>query len=128
MRHRALAVVMPSLRFGAVVLDVEDFERSARFWTAALGYEIAYRHDWFWALADPENKDRCRIGLQPAETPKRGVNRVHIDLDTDDMEREVARLEGLGATRVDDWPYPDTGPEFTVMRDPDGHEFCIIPR
>ena len=51
--------------------------------------------------------------------------RVHLDLYTDEQERHVDRLIGLGATRVVDWPYPDDA-DFVVLRDPDGNEFCII--
>ena len=44
---------------------------------------------------------------------------------TDEQERHVERLVGLGATRVTDWPYPDDA-DFVVLRDPDGNEFCVI--
>jgi hypothetical protein len=37
----------------------------------------------------------------------------------------VRRLVDLGATRVEDWPYPDDA-DFVVLRDPDGNEFCVI--
>jgi hypothetical protein len=58
------------------------------------------------------------------ETPNQPV-RVHLDLYTDEQDRQVRRLVGLGATRVEDWPYPED-PDFVVLRDPDGNEFCII--
>jgi Glyoxalase-like domain len=50
---------------------------------------------------------------------------VHLDLYTSGQERHVERLVKLGATRADDWSYPD-GADFVVMRDPDGNEFCVI--
>jgi hypothetical protein len=46
---------------------------------------------------------------------------VHLDIESDDIEAEVTRLEALGARRlaqVEDW---------WVMEDPCGNEFCIIP-
>lgn len=49
--------------------------------------------------------------------------RVHLDIDTDDVEAEVARLEGLGATRL----RRDEGGTFWQMRDPGGLVFCVIP-
>ncbi len=47
-------------------------------------------------------------------------NRVHIDIGADDMEAEVERVRGLGAERV------ETFKNWTVMRDPEGNEFCIV--
>ncbi len=47
--------------------------------------------------------------------------RVHLDVETDDVAAEVARLEGLGATVVE--PRHD----YVVMRDPAGLLFCVIP-
>ena len=51
-------------------------------------------------------------------------NRLHIDLRPDDQAAEVARLEGLGARRVD----VGQGDESTwvVLADPDGNEFCVL--
>jgi hypothetical protein len=50
---------------------------------------------------------------------------VHLDLYTGEQDRHVERLVKLGATRVEDWPYP-AGADFIVLRDPDGNEFCVI--
>lgn len=49
-----------------------------------------------------------------------GAPRVHVDIHTDDIDAEVARLAALGATvvdRVDDW---------VVMHDPAGLPFCVV--
>jgi hypothetical protein len=77
----------------------------------------------FAVLTDP-----CRrwsnISLQVTEEPKSGRNRLHLDLYTGDQKGEIVRLEGLGATRVA-WEYPPD-PDFVVMTDPDGNEFCVI--
>jgi hypothetical protein len=50
---------------------------------------------------------------------------VHLDLYTRERDKHVDRLVGLGATVVDEWPYPDRH-DFIVLRDPDGNEFCVI--
>ena len=59
------------------------------------------------------------------ETQRLGSNddtaRVHLDVEADDVDAEVARLVGLGATvleRTDDW---------VVLRDPAGLLFCVVP-
>ena len=54
---------------------------------------------------------------------KTAKNRMHVDLAASDHEAEVARLVGLGATRVtdiDEWGY-----RWTVLQDPEGNEFCV---
>lgn len=48
-----------------------------------------------------------------------------LDLYTGEQGRHIERLIGLGALRVDEWPYPE-GADFVVLRDPDGNEFCVI--
>jgi hypothetical protein len=50
--------------------------------------------------------------------------RMHLDLETDDIEAEVQRLEALGATRYDH--QQQRGFDFWVMRDPWGNEFCVL--
>ncbi len=50
---------------------------------------------------------------------------MHLDLYTSEQARHVQRLVDLGAARVEDWPYPPD-PDFVVLQDPDGNEFCVI--
>ena len=115
-----------ALRLARIVLDTTDVERSARFWSKALGYRVTHKSPEFWALRHPPDARACRLGLQPTEAPKRGVNALHLEVFTDDMEREARRLEKLGATRAEDWPYYEEEPNWIVMRDSEGHEFCVV--
>ena len=55
---------------------------------------------------------------------KTGKNRLHLDLRPGDQAAEVARLEGLGASRGDVGQGPDVS--WVVMADPDGNEFCVL--
>lgn len=116
---------MPHLAIENVTLDVNDMDRAIRFWTAVLGYDLVWRDEQFAALEHATDPRRLRVELQPADEPKRGANRMHLDLEADDMHAEATRLESLGATRVSDWPYPRDGCNWIVMRDPDGNEFCV---
>jgi hypothetical protein len=51
-------------------------------------------------------------------------NRVHLDLRPDDRDAEVARLEGMGAQRID---IGQTGEEtWVVLADPEGNELCVL--
>jgi hypothetical protein len=55
--------------------------------------------------------------------PKRGKNRLHIDLRATDFESAVGAAVALGAERADD---VYDGPRWQVLRDPEGNEFCIL--
>lgn len=116
----------PALRLARIVLDVSDVDRSSDFWCAALGYEEVHRDEAFCVLRDPKRPEALPIGLQPAEGAKVTISPIHLEVFTDDMNRERARLEKLGASRVRNWTYPVEKPNWIVMRDPDGHEFCIV--
>ncbi|MFJ1757936.1 VOC family protein [Kitasatospora sp. NPDC088134] len=66
-----------------------------------------------------------RILFQDVPEPKAGKNRLHIDVHSDGrLQETVARLEALGATRVEEH---DQGPvgHWWVLRDPEGNEFCV---
>lgn len=115
-----------TLRIGMIVVDCVDLKRATNFWTAALGYETGEVSDKWVSLVDPRKRG-LEVGLQPDADPKTHVNRVHIDLYTDDVAREVARLEALGAKRAD-WSWYTQGAKHVVMLDTEGNEFCVCPQ
>ena len=116
------------LHVATVVVNVSDMRRAVDFWSAALGYRPR-ESEWdpeFMMLEDPDRR-RLPVSLQLTDaTPTQPV-RVHLDLYTAEQDRQVRRLVDLGATRVEDWPYPEDA-DFVVLRDPDGNEFCVIDR
>ncbi len=114
------------LHLATVVLNVSDMARAVRFWEAALGYRQREAHldPEFMMLIDPGGSG-LPVSLQLTDTDPREPVRVHLDLYTDEQQRQVERLVALGASRVEDWPYP-AGADFVVLRDPDGNEFCVI--
>ena len=65
-----------------------------------------------------------RVLLQRTDDEKVSKERMHLDLEADDVEAEVKRLEALGATRYDH--QQERGFDFWVMRDPWGNEFCVL--
>jgi catechol 2,3-dioxygenase-like lactoylglutathione lyase family enzyme len=111
------------LYIGSTVINTANMEESIAFWTAALGYVVRSSDPTFAVLTDP-NRRWSNLSLQLSAEPKRGRNRLHLDLYTTDQDGEVARLAGLGATRIP-WDYPED-PDFVVMADFDGNEFCVI--
>jgi Glyoxalase-like domain len=75
-------------------------------------------------LQDPAGRG-LPVSLQLTEPDHLQPVRVHLDLYTSEQERHVRRLLALGASEVPDWNYPED-PDFVVLRDPDGAEFCVI--
>ncbi|MFF4207943.1 VOC family protein [Streptomyces sp. NPDC001796] len=67
-----------------------------------------------------------RILFQDVPEPKTAKNRLHLDVHAGPGAREatVARLEALGASRVEEVNKGPAG-HWWVMRDPEGNEFCV---
>ncbi|MBC5783155.1 VOC family protein [Ramlibacter sp. USB13] len=111
---------MHKSRLGTIVIDCQtgDVEAAAAFWSQALGWEAR-------ALSDP-NDAQYRLFDTPADQPTMLVqavshpSRVHIDIETDDIEAEVARLEKLGARRL------QFVKRWWVMESPTGQRFCVV--
>ena len=102
---------------GAIVIDcrTEDLAAASAFWGAALGYPARATDDARYIdLAVPEGQPA--IVIQEVDHP----SRVHLDIETDDIDAEVARLEALGATRVAQVK------TWWVMEAPTGQRFCVI--
>jgi predicted enzyme related to lactoylglutathione lyase len=108
-----------------VVVDVSDADRAVEFWAAALGYRRHGSFDQYRSLVDPDGVGPKLI-LQQVDDVKSGKNRLHLDLHVADVEAEVARLEGLGATRLDVTPVAEAGTWWVRMADPDGNELCVV--
>ena len=108
------------------VIDVSDLDQGVQFWSAALGAteeilpetsQPVYRR-----LRLPDSE--IRILLQRTNDAKCSKERMHLDLESDDIDTEVKRFETLGATRWDH--QQERGFEFWVMRDPWSNEFCVL--
>ena len=114
------------LHLGTVVINTSDLRRAVDFWCAALGYQPR-EATWdpeFMMLQDPDGRG-LPVSLQVTDEQHLQPVRVHLDLYTSEQDRQVRRLVELGASEVTGWPYPPD-PDFVVLRDPDGNEFCVI--
>jgi predicted enzyme related to lactoylglutathione lyase len=109
------------------VIDVDDLDRGIAFWSAALDATeeplSEKSHHIYRRLRLPDAE--IRVLLERTDDEKVSKERMHLDLETDDVETEVRRLEALGATRWDH--QQERGFVFWVMRDPWGNEFCVLP-
>lgn len=91
-------------------------EGALRFWKDAVGtVPTAAANDPYAALGW---LDGIELAFQHLEE---GEPRVHVDIETDDVAAEVARLVGLGASVRDDRD------EYAILADPDGLVFCVVP-
>ena len=107
-------------RLGSLSIDcrTEDLEAASKFWSQALGCPAA-------TSDDPEDSNYTGLETSPNELHLEvqkvdHESRVHIDIETDDIEAEARRLEGLGAKRVGQIR------TWLVMEAPTGQRFCLV--
>ncbi len=115
------------IRIQCLCIDSAHPSKSADFWEAALGWRRTYDTDSEVVLEPPVGSLEDGVApdllfLKVAE-PKTVKNRLHLDLRPKDQGAEVARLEGLGARRVD---VGQGNVSWVVLADPDGNEFCVL--
>jgi len=112
MHHSRLSTVL-------IDCDPEHFERGVEFWRHALGKELIPLDDRYASLRGRVGGDGgVIVMLQRVPAAERAV---HLDIETDDIEAEVRRLERLGARRK------ATFEHWVVMEAPSGHAFCVVP-
>jgi hypothetical protein len=111
-------------RVDTLTFDCARPEPLARFWAAALDYELADQDEDSALITDPLRRGWPLLFLIVPEG-KAVKNRVHLDLRPPlSMAAEVGRLKGLGATEQ---RFVEEGDSFwTVMQDPEGNEFCVL--
>ena len=107
-----------------LVLDSSDPERLADFWAPALGY-VNLGMIGAYTLLLPDGRPGPKLLLQHVPEPKTTKNRMHLDIEAPDIETEAARLETLGARRVQDEHIHEHGTTWILMSDPEGNEFCV---
>jgi hypothetical protein len=113
-------------RVAHFVIDIDDLDHRVAFWSAALD---AKQEPLSEASSHVYRRPRLpdsdiRILLQRTADPKTHKERMHRDLEADDVEAEVRRLEALDATRYDH--QQERGYDFWVLRDPWHNEFCVL--
>ena len=106
-----------------LVLDCADPKALAGFWSQALGLEFLEEAGSYVALTS--SGALPNLLLQRVNEPKAGKNRMHLDIQTTDLEAEVGRLEALGAKRLEDGDFFEHNCRWVVMLDPEGNEFCV---
>lgn len=106
-------------RLSSLIIDcqTEDLDAAAQFWSRALGKSVV--------APTPESgvyrelsmrEDEPMVLIQQVDHP----SRVHLDIETNDLEAEVKRLEALGAKRV------ELRKRWWIMEAPTGQRFCVV--
>jgi catechol 2,3-dioxygenase-like lactoylglutathione lyase family enzyme len=116
------------IRIQCLCIDSPDPATIASFWQEALGWRRTWDEPGHVCLEPPAGSPEDGLVpdllfLQVPET-KTAKNRLHLDLRPKDQAAEVARLESLGAKRVDVGQNQDV--TWVVLADPDGNEFCVL--
>jgi predicted enzyme related to lactoylglutathione lyase len=115
--------VEPIGRLDVVAIDCNEPEPLIEFWCAVLGVSVESR-DADWIALTPTVPGGAHLAFQIVPEPKLGKNRVHLDIDVDDLSSAAAAAEQLGAQPVGGVVEEDGG-RFQVMLDPAGNEFCL---
>lgn len=104
-------------RLAGFIIDckTDDLDAAARFWSSALGMPDHGREGDTYDRLDASARDLA-IEVQRVDHE----SRLHLDIETDNLDAEVARLERLGARRV------AFVKRWWVMEAPTGQRFCVV--
>jgi predicted enzyme related to lactoylglutathione lyase len=116
-----LEQAMHKSKLGGFIIDCQtrDLNGAADFWSGALGMPVrelpGTEGETYKALDDAQHG--LDIEVQIVDHP----SRVHLDIETDDIDAEVRRLEKLGAKRIRQVH------TWWVLEAPTGQRFCVVP-
>lgn len=111
---------VPEERLYEIVVDAHDTRRMAAWWAEVLGGRLEVEGDEESVEAIPGAPFEFLV-FEPVPEPKTVKNRIHWDVDTDDVRLLVEH----GATVLRE---PDDETSWTVLADPEGNEFCAFTR
>ena len=111
---------MHKSKLAGFIIDckTEDLHKAAKFWGVALGMATAKlpesEGEKYVRLIDPQ--EELHIEVQSVSHQ----SRVHLDIETDDIKKEVKRLESIGANKIAEIE------SWCVMEAPTGQRFCVV--
>ena len=110
---------MHKSKLAGFIIDCQtkDLAQAAQFWGGALGMQVKSlpgEQSKYLQLVEPT--ETLHIEVQAVSHP----SRVHLDIETNDVEAEAARLEALGAKRIEKIN------TWWVMEAPTGQRFCVV--
>ncbi|HVT78555.1 MAG TPA: VOC family protein [Acidimicrobiales bacterium] len=113
-------MTQPRVVVSSLVVDCHDPDTLAAFWYGLLGGELMVWPQYGVVTLRAEG-----ITIDFVLVPDKKVvkNRLHLDIASTDPESAIERVVELGGTFADDF---DLAERFTVMRDVEGNEFCVM--
>ena len=120
-----------ALSLQCITVDAHNPKALAEFWAQVLGWTVGEDGDdiGWWIereLNDPDKTGFPDILFLKVPDSKVVKNRLHLDLRPDDQGAEVARLEKLGAKKIEIGQSTDPDTTWVVMADIEGNEFCVL--
>ena len=111
---------MHKSRLAGFIIDskTDDLDAAALFWSRALGLPCLHPRGTDEGPYRELDTGDLRMHIEVQQVGHE--SRLHLDIETDDIEAEVSRLEALGAKRVQKFP------RWWVMEAPTGHRFCVV--
>ena len=110
----------PRIVASSLVVDCRNPDLLATFWYALHGGEVMV---WTQYGIVTLRAEAITIDFVLVPEEKSAKNRLHLDLATDDPESAIDRVVALGGTFAEDFDFSE---RFTVMRDVEGNEFCVM--
>ncbi|TWD79232.1 hypothetical protein FB561_0287 [Kribbella amoyensis] len=110
---------MHKSRVYALLIDTpkDEVGKATSFWEGALGVTSRFDPAYPQFIELPGATNGIVTALQSVDD----APRYHVDIETDDLDAETARLIGLGAEEVSRWQ------DCRVLRAPGGHLLCVLP-
>jgi len=114
------------VRTGSIVIHCHEFDRMVRFWCEALGYVSRQPPRGGWVVLTDPTLRGPNLSFQARDRRRVSRSWLHLDLYTQERDKEVDRLVKLGAKR---YPWRSVSPpDFVVLEDPDGNLFCVVQK
>jgi predicted enzyme related to lactoylglutathione lyase len=122
---------MPAIgRVDGLVIDGADTMALARFWAAMFDTEVASivnegepNEAHYVDVAATDGTPLLRFQRVPEA--KRLKNRLHLDIEVEELDPAIAWVETLGGSLIQPLR-TEYGYDFAIMGDPEGNEFCLI--
>ena len=113
--------MMHKSRLAGFIIDCKDADltKAAMFWSKALRMQAAASEENLYVPLLAQDRD-LHIAVQKVSHE----SRVHLDIETDNIEAEISRLEQLGARRIEQ--RNTNAYIWWIMEAPTGHHFCVV--
>lgn len=110
-----------TLSLGMITVDSADPIPLARWWADRFGAQIKAENEGWFVIVEGGTLP-VLLAVQKVADPTPGKNRIHLDLNAEDLDAAVAELTEAGASLVAEY---DDGFRWVTLADPQGNQFCV---